>query len=40
MRAEIQPSRRGDAMLFMLGLWVGVPIGFVMAAICGAAYER
>jgi len=26
-------------MLFMLGLWVGVPIGFVMAAICGAAYE-
>jgi len=27
-------------MLFMLGLWVGVPIGFVMAAICGAAYER
>jgi len=26
-------------MLFMLGLWVGVPIGFVMAAIRGAAYE-
>jgi len=26
-------------MLFMLGLWMGVPIGFVMAPICGAAYE-
>jgi len=27
-------------MLFVVGLWVGAPVGFMIAAMCAATYER
>jgi hypothetical protein len=27
-------------MLFVVGLWVGAPVSFMIAAMCAAAYQR